>query len=244
MEKNNDEKILLQIKKQMDIRGVESLSDEQLLSLIIKEGDDSRDVMKVSSAILERFSLDEISDLPKKHVLEKVKGLTDDALTMICACKELYNRINGSHVTARSLINAADVYDLMRNEMIHYKKEYFRAIAVNNKLQIMGIDDVSIGSIDSASAHPREVFRSAIALGAYGIFLVHNHPSDNPIPSISDMNATQKIRESGEIIGINLIDHIIVTSKGYYSFNTNQTVLVPKQTEINKKYSQMKKSVL
>ncbi len=244
MKNEADEKIISQIKKQIDIRGVASLSDEQLLALIIREGDEMRDVMMVATAALKRFPISEIATLPRQHILSKVRGLTEDSLTTISACMELYNRINESKDSPKVLPNAEEVYELMRNEMIHYKKEYFRTIAVNNKLELMGIEDVSIGSIDSASAHPREVFRSAISLGAYGIFLVHNHPSDNPLPSISDITSTEKIRKSGEIIGINLIDHIIVTSKGYYSFNTNRTVLVHKQSENNKKYSQNKKNVL
>lgn len=244
MRKETDEKIISAIKMQMDIRGANSLSDAQLLSLIIRCGDGTRDVMKVSTAILERFTLEEIATLPANHVLSKVRGLTEESLTAISACRELYGRINAPKKAAKALTSAEDVYYLMRDEMIHYKKEYFRAISVNNKLELMGTEDVSIGSVDSAAAHPREVFRSAIALGAYGIFLVHNHPSDNPSPSISDMNATRKIRQSGEIIGINLIDHIIITSKGYYSFNKNKTVLLDNPAENGKMYSQGRKNVL
>ncbi len=238
MRKETDEKILTQIKVQADLRGMDSLSDEQLLALIIKEGDGIRDVLKLSSAVLERFSVRELASFPRSHILSKVGALTDDSLMTIRACKELYDRINGNFETKHQLSTADDVYTYMRNEMIHYKKEYFRAIAVNNKLEVLGTDDVSIGTIDSAGAHPREVFYNAISMGAYGIFLVHNHPSDNPAPSRNDIIATQKIRESGDIIGIKLIDHIIITSCGYYSFNTDSIINVPKEKEIDGMCSQ------
>jgi len=244
MNNTRDSIIIDRIVKQMDLRGISSLSDEQLLALIIKEGSQSKDVLRFSKAILERFSIGELATLPAQHLTSKISGLSEDALISLTACCQLFSRVNAEKASSKALKNAEDVYELMRNEMMHFKKEYFRAIAVNNQLEFIGMDDVSIGTIDSASAHPREVFRSAISLGASGIFLVHNHPSENPLPSMSDRIATQKIKESGEIIGIKLIDHVIVTSRGYYSFNTGQTVFIHKQSENLNKYSQNKKNVL
>ncbi len=244
MKADRDSRIIDRITKQMDIRGISSLSDEQLLALIIKEGSPSKDVLSFSQAILERFTVEELATLPVQHITSKISGLSEDSLISLTACCQLVGRINEEKASSKALRNAEDVYELMRSEMMHFRKEYFRAIAVNSQLELIGIDDVSIGSIDSASAHPREVFRGAIALGASGIFLVHNHPSDNPFPSLSDRTATQKIRESGNIIGIQLIDHVIITSKGYYSFNTGQAVFAQKPAENVNKYFQKEKNVL
>ncbi|MBR6801419.1 MAG: DNA repair protein RadC [Eubacteriaceae bacterium] len=244
MNKITDKNIIANITTEMNLRGASSLSDEQLLALILREGTPSRDVMEVSKGILARFSLSDLATLPKKHLISRVKGLTEESVTSLEACLEINNRINREKTSGKILRNAADIYDLVRNEMIHYKKEYFRAISVNCRLELIGTEDVSIGSVDSASAHPREVFRSAIALGAYGIFLVHNHPSDSPQPSLSDILATEKIKQSGNIIGIQLIDHVIVTSGGYYSFNSGKTVLQTQQSKKNNKCSQNAKNVL
>lgn len=232
MNEEANKTIISDLKRQIDMRGISSLSDEKLLAIILRESTGGRDILRISKAILERFSLQDLTDIPGNHVLSKINGLTEDSLVTIRACCELYNRINRAKKENNTIQNAEDIYNLLRNEMIHYKKEYFRAISVNSNLEIIGTEDVSIGSADKTPAHPREVFRSAIAHGAHGIFLAHNHPSDNPSPSIGDITVTEKLRESGKIIGIRLIDHIIITSKGYYSFNTGKTVFAGDIPEI------------
>jgi len=232
-----DTAILKMIIRQMVVRGIDSLSDAQLLALILKKGDAVKDVLTLADGILNRFSLQELTTMPRKHIMEKIRGINEESLASLSACCELYNRINENNASSSFLLTAEDVYKMMRNEMIHYKKEYFRTISVNSKFEVIGIDDISIGSIDSANAHPREVFRNAIAHGAYGIFLVHNHPSNNPTPSSNDHYATERIRESGSIIGIELIDHVIIAAQGYYSFNTGKCVIINADTsEVDKKY--------
>jgi DNA repair protein RadC len=102
-------------------------------------------------------------------------------------------------------------------------KEHLVAVLVNSKMRMIGYHVVSVGSLNEAIAHPREVFRAAILAGAYAFILMHNHPSGDPTPSQADMRVTRKIVEAGKIMDISLLDHVIVgTAEGgrapYYSF--------------------------
>jgi DNA repair protein RadC len=102
-------------------------------------------------------------------------------------------------------------------------KEHLVAVLVNSKMRMIGYHVVSVGSLNEAIAHPREVFRAAILAGAYAFILMHNHPSGDPTPSQADMRVTRKIVEAGKIMDISLLDHVIVGSADggrapYYSF--------------------------
>lgn len=102
-------------------------------------------------------------------------------------------------------------------------REHFMVIHVDTRLQIIDVEVISIGSVSASLVHPREVFRAAISRSATGIILAHNHPSGDPSPSKEDHVLTKRLREAGKILGIQVLDHIIVTSKGLYSFRGEST---------------------
>ncbi|MBT9166941.1 MAG: hypothetical protein DDT19_00265 [Syntrophomonadaceae bacterium] len=113
-----------------------------------------------------------------------------------------------------------DVFDndLVKKELRHADREKMLCLHLNGKHQIISYEIVSIGTLSSSLAHPREIFKAAILANAYAILLVHNHPSGDPNPSQEDTKVTERIKNCGEILGINLVDHVIVTAGGYYSF--------------------------
>ncbi len=100
------------------------------------------------------------------------------------------------------------------------KKEYLVVFLLNARNQLIKREIVSIGTLTSSLAHPREIFAEAVTAGAAGIILVHNHPSGNPSPSEEDVRLTKRIAQAGQIMGIELLDHIIVAEAGCYSFKT------------------------
>lgn len=110
-----------------------------------------------------------------------------------------------------------DVVHLMAPYMVHLKQEQFRVLLLDSKHRVIDHDVVSVGSLDSASVHPRDVFRPAVNRNAAFIFLVHNHPSGDPTPSEEDVLLTRKLCLCGKLIGIDIVDHIIIGRKGFAS---------------------------
>ncbi len=114
------------------------------------------------------------------------------------------------------ILHAGDVYDVMHKEVDRLDREHFWVIPLTAKNQVIGINLVSIGSLNSSVIHPREVFKPAILTNAASVILVHNHPSGDFTPSQEDKNITERLRDAGNLLGIKVFDHIIIGDKGYY----------------------------
>jgi DNA repair protein RadC len=97
------------------------------------------------------------------------------------------------------------------------KKEHFLAILLDTRAQVIKISEISVGSLDASIVHPREVFREAMTASAASVIFVHNHPSGNPEPSAEDIKLTERLAQAGEIVGIDVLDHIIIGDKSYLS---------------------------
>lgn len=113
--------------------------------------------------------------------------------------------------------NPWDVYTYYMEEMRYYKKEIFKIIMLNTKNEIISDYDVSVGTLNYSVVHPREVFKEAIKKSSNAIILMHNHPSGNPNPSSEDIMITKRLEKCGEIVGIEVLDHVIIGEGLYYS---------------------------
>jgi len=110
------------------------------------------------------------------------------------------------------------------HDMLALDQEMMKVVSLSTKLNIVGIDLVSLGILDSCICHPREVFKPAIMRSAAGIILVHNHPSGDPSPSEEDKTTTNAMREAGKVLGIRMVDHVILAKGSLYSFNDNRLI--------------------
>jgi len=119
------------------------------------------------------------------------------------------------------LNNSSDVYDLVKDELSNSDREMLLSVILTVNNQLIGVETVSIGSINVTSMSPREVFKSAILANAVSIILCHNHPSGELTPSNEDIQITKLIVDAGKLLGIKVLEHIIVSNKGYYSLNDN-----------------------
>jgi len=120
--------------------------------------------------------------------------------------------------TERIRINhPSDVYDLVKDEMANCDREMLVSIMLATSNHLIGVETVSVGTLNATHVSPREVFKSAILANANGIILCHNHPSGELSPSPDDRNITEKISDGGDLLGIKLIDHVIISHKGYKS---------------------------
>jgi DNA repair protein RadC len=199
--------------------GVEALSAQEILALILGRGIAGESVTVTAQRLLNRF--DGVKGLADATVeeLSQVKGIGLAKAAQIKAAFELGKRLESYPGTGKLpvLTNTAEVVSLVQGRLRGKKKEHFLALLLDTRGQLIRIAEVSIGSLDSSIVHPREVFKEAISASAASVIFVHNHPSGDTEPSKDDIALTKRLAEAGEIMGIDVLDHIIVCDQGYLS---------------------------
>jgi len=198
--------------------GVSKLSNSELLAILLRTGKNGKNAIELATEILKKFNSKNIADA-KIEDITKIKGLGTAKACEIVACFELGKRLLKKKKT-NLYISPSNVYVELKNIRNH-KKEHFYVFYLNSRNQEIKKDLVSVGSLNATTAHPREVFEGAIKHSASQIIIAHNHPSGDFTPSNEDILLTKRFVKAGEILGIELIDHVIVSNKGYYSFSKN-----------------------
>ncbi|WP_462270087.1 RadC family protein [Desulfobacter sp.] len=200
-------------REKLQKNGAEALSDLELLAILIGSGTPKTDVMSIAKKIIN--AVDEKGSRLTVNDLIKVDGIgTAKASTIIAAFEFVRRRIKPDGLKINKPI---DVLQLIQ----HYanrSQEHLITISVNGANEVMNIRVVTIGLLNKTQVHPREVFADVITDRAFALILAHNHPSGDVTPSKNDFSITQKIKASGKILGIHLLDHIIIGKTGYYSF--------------------------
>lgn len=191
-------------------KGPEALSNAELLALIIRTGNLQETALDLSNRLLTRGGLKFLAEISIGD-LKEFKGIGEAKYAQIKALVELCKRMSSITEDIRPCVRSPqDVVNLMMEEMRFLDREHFRALILNTKNQVLCIDKVSVGSLNSSLVHPRELFKEAIRRSAAALILVHNHPSGDPTPSREDTEVTKRLVQAGEIIGINVLDHVVV----------------------------------
>ena len=206
--------------------GAESLSNAELIAVIIRTGYMDDTAIDLASRIL---SLNEsgiayLSDITYEE-LTQVKGIGSCKAGQILAVMEIGKRINrrGSHDKIK--VTSPDVLaNLLMDEMRFLFKEHFKIALLDTKNQILGIENISIGTLNASIVHPRDVFKVAIKRNCNSIILVHNHPSGDVEPSNEDINITRRLIDAGNILGVSILDHIIIGDNRYLSFKQKNII--------------------
>ncbi len=199
--------------------GVDALSAQEILSLILGRGIAGESVMVTAQRLLSQFgNLKGIASASVEE-LSQVKGIGIAKASQIKAAFELANRLEGySEAGDKPLVKTPEeVVNLVKGRLKGKKKEYFLALLLDTRNQLIKVAEISVGSLDSSIVHPREVFKEAISASAASVIFVHNHPSGDPTASEDDIKLTKRLAEAGEIVGIDVLDHIIITDKKYLS---------------------------
>jgi DNA repair protein RadC len=200
-------------------QGPQSLSNAELLAIILRTGTYSESAVNLAGRILsECEGLRELVNVSLDQLLT-IKGIGAAKAVQIQACVELGRRLarttgNVEIVTIRSPQDAADY---MMDEMRYLQQEHFICLFLNTKNQITAKELISKGTLNAALVHPREVLRAALRRNSASIICLHNHPSGDPTPSSEDINLTKRLVEAGELVGIELLDHLIIGEQKFVS---------------------------
>lgn len=167
--------------------------------------------------LLSRFpTVSELVEATEQELIQ-VKGIGLGKARQLTALLRLAKALT-TPVYDRSIARSPnDVFELLEPEFRHLQKEHFVCLFLNTKNHLIFKEVISIGSLNSAIVHPREVFRAAIKRSSASLICAHNHPSGDPEPSIEDVNLTKRLIAAGEIIGIEVLDHVIIGGNRYYS---------------------------
>lgn len=192
--------------------GAMNLSDEELLMILLRTGIKGKGLRVIARQIL--TILDEKGVDLQLEDLEQIAGVGSAKAANITAAFELVRR--RVYEKGLKISRPADIYPLI----CHYgdrKQEHFLGITLNGANEVMKVRVVTVGLLNSTQVHPREVFADAISDRAASMIIAHNHPSGNLLPSPEDLAVTRRLRESGELLGIQLLDHLVFSTRGYYS---------------------------
>ena len=202
--------------------GLESLSNSELLAIIIKTGTKEKTSVELAQQILsiEAKNKQNLQFLQNMAIeeLTKIKGIGKIKAIQIKAVCELTKRMSRPMENVEIRIRTSDsVAELLMNEMKYEKREKLKVLVLNSKNVLLKILDVSYGGTNSASVEPKDVLTEPIKMGAPRIILVHNHPSGDPTPSNEDIELTKRIRDAAIILGIDILDHIVIGNDKYAS---------------------------
>lgn len=211
-------------REKMILNGAGSLTDAELLAILIRTGTKQFNAIQLGKAIIEKA--DNIRYLQNITIeeLESINGIGKTKAVQIKAALELGNRIASYKPAKYKIKNPWDIYKYYMESLRYQYKEIFKVVLLNTKNEIITDVDISMGTLNSSLVHPREVFREAIRRSSNKIILLHNHPSGNAEPSKEDKSVTKRLKECGELIGIEVIDHIIIGDGVYFSFKENMLI--------------------
>lgn len=198
--------------------GPKALSNSELLAIILRNGSKKENVLELSKRLLKE---DNIKSLSRKRInsLKNNLGIGTAKACQIIACFELGRRLAAFKDTSTPMINnVQDIAKIFMVEMSSLKKEHFKGIFLDSRKRIIKDETIFIGSLNASIIHPREIFQVALEEGSAAVILLHNHPSGNPEPSDDDIKITKQLVKAGEILGIEVLDHIIIGNKKYFSF--------------------------
>lgn len=198
--------------------GVKNISNEDLISIILKTGTKNKSVKELSNIVLSTYKgINNMRNI-EVNTITKINGIGKVKALELIAAIELGRRVYyEKQVVNRRITNSNDIYEFFYNMLSNLKQEHFYALYLDNKKNIIDKRLLYIGTINGSIAHPREIFKNAYLMSASFIVCVHNHPSGDPNPSKEDINITLRLKECGKIMGIELLDHIIIGNNKYVS---------------------------
>ncbi len=205
--------------------GLDGFLDYEIVELLLTLGGALKDYKQQAKKAIKKFKgLRNVLDASSED-LQQIKGIGPSSIFGL----KLFQAISEQYAKEKipkkiSLTSPKAVADYFREKLGKEKKEHFAIISLDSRNNLIKMSNISIGTLNANLVHPREVFKEAIQLTAGQIILVHNHPSGDPEPSEDDLEITKRLVESGKILGIEVVDHIIIAKTGFFSFKEKKLI--------------------
>ncbi|MBW7454827.1 DNA repair protein RadC [Paenibacillus sepulcri] len=198
--------------------GAEALSHAELLAILLRTGTKSESAVLLASRILKECgSLYGLVDMSIDE-LTAIRGIGPAKAVQLRAGIELGRRLARSQQNETLTIRKpSDAANFMMEELRYLKKEHFVCLFLNTKNHVIHRETLSVGTLNASLVHPREVFRAAIKCSSASIICLHNHPSGDPTPSPEDITLTRRLVEAGELVGIDVLDHLVIGDNRFIS---------------------------
>ena len=202
-------------------KGVQSLSDEELLAIILRTGTHGENVLSLARKILYHAGETGLLGIHQFSMerLMSIKGIGKVKAIQISCISELAKRLSKAcYQDALSFSSPSAIAKYYMEDLRHERQEVMKLLMLNSKSKLLGETNISRGTVNASLITPRELFIEALQKNAVSIVIMHNHPSGDPTPSREDMLITKRILDAGALIGIELLDHIIIGNNCYISF--------------------------
>lgn len=201
------------------LRGAQSLSDSELIAILLRTGTKGKSVLEISKSIINENNLGLLATNSVES-FTKINGIGKDKAATLSAAFELARRVNFQNkwFSNKKITSPGDLAEMFIPILRDEVKEKFIVVCLNTSNQIIKYETISVGNLNSSIVHPREVFKVAIDNNSASLFLMHNHPSGNTEPSREDISITKRLVDAGKILDINILDHLILAGDKYSSF--------------------------
>ncbi|MBP3461361.1 MAG: DNA repair protein RadC [Bacilli bacterium] len=206
--------------------GVTALSNEEVISILLKTGTKEKSVKELSQEILKEIK--DIHDLKQLNIekIIKIKGIGKTKAATLIAAIELGRRINKKIDTLNNvkITNSEQVFNYFKEIIGDKDQEYFYCLYLDNSKKVIKNKMLFLGTLNYSTVHPREIFKEAYLVGANSIICIHNHPTGNLKPSKNDIELTNNLINIGMLLGIKIDDHVIISKNSYFSFFENNLI--------------------
>lgn len=212
--------------EKMVLYGKESLSNSELLAILLRNGTKNCSAITLADKILNKNAdgLRNLTDVTLEELME-IEGIGQTKAACIIAAVEIGKRLALSQAVEKGSIGCVeDVVDIFMEQMRYLKKEKFEVLLLDSKGNIISKENISVGDLSSSVVHPRETYKSAIKKSAAAVIFIHNHPSGDPTPSNDDLLITKRLIEAGNILGISVLDHIIIGDGTFVSMKAQELI--------------------
>ena len=211
-------------REKMANKGATALTDAELVAILLRTGTAEKSALDIASELTADGGLyKRLASTTRLNELMNIKGLGQAKAATVLAALEIGRRIASAKPVEKIHLSCPqDVAEFLMPRLRYAVKEQFIVILLNGKNKVVGTEVISEGSLSSSVVHPREVYASALLHHAAAIMVAHNHPSGDPKPSDEDREITSLLAQSGKVLGIPLVDHIVIGDGTYYSFLENE----------------------
>ena len=203
--------------------GLDGFLDYEIIELLLTLGTPRRDCKQIAKEAVRKFKgLRGVLDVSPEE-LQQVRGIGPMNVFGLKLFQAISERYAKEKIPKKiSLTSPKLVADYFREKLGREKKEHFAILLLDSRDNLIKISDISVGTLNANLVHPREIFKEALEHNAASVILVHNHPSGDPEPSEDDLDITKRIIEAGKIMGIDILDHIIITKNKVFSFKDSK----------------------